>query len=211
MESHTEDREGVSPNIGAAYEITVFDKDGKVKQVVKDDAKCYVQNFLRMIKSFMLNGRDMYQRTFPIPSNFKNLSGSIVLSYGISGDDVVGGFLANAIAGDITKGIVVGTDLNAVIADDFKLGNIITHGNGSGNLFYDQVAFQKLPPDGSKIVIIVSRMVNNNTADPVSFSEIGLYQLGVITIMTLRDVVSPAITLSSGESALIAYKLIING
>lgn len=209
MDAPVAELKDAAPNIGAAYEITVFDKDGKVKQVIVDDAKCYVQNFLRMVRNWFLVGDGN-----SIATSFVSLTGILTSATSVifhTGPPSVGTFSANAAAGDITSGIVVGTGNVAVIADDYKLGNVITHGTGVGQLSYDAVSFLPNTISGNTITITLARMVSNATTGAVVISEIGLYRLGTISIMTLRDVISPSVTLNSGESALIAYKQIING
>jgi hypothetical protein len=212
MESHAEDHEGVSPNIGAAYEITVFDKDGNVKQVVKDDAKCFVMNFLRIIQNLILNGRDVeYHQYWAATTSMRNLTGEMVSTYGISASyDIYGSFLANALDGDVTKGIVVGSGNIPVTEDDYALGTIIQHGSGSNQLSYGGVAISPPSTVGSVITVTTSRMFYNTGVDAVPVSEIGLYQKGQITIMTLRDIISQ-ILLNPGESMLVGYKIILNG
>jgi hypothetical protein len=61
------------------------------------------------------------------------------------------------------------------------------------------------------MTINIARMINNVSSGPVTISEFALYLFGMISIMVLRDVITPSITLGSGESALFVYKLIING
>jgi hypothetical protein len=219
METAMDDAKGVTPNIGAAYEITVFDKDGKVRQVINEDAKCYVQNFLRYIKYCFLNGVYAYHNssgTFDgtIASNFKNLSGSVVAASGIPIPTIntvaYGAFLANGAVGDVTRGVVVGSDDTSVAEDDYALNALIANGTGSGQVSYDANVIS-LNIVGSVMTITIARMINNASLVPVIISEFALYLLGTISIMVLRDVVTPSVTLGSGESALFVYKLIING
>jgi hypothetical protein len=208
METAMDDAKGVTPNIGAAYEITVFDKDGKVRQVINEDAKCYVMNFSRMIRHWFLCSGGSQNTS--IYANFKNLSGSIVSSAGVA-YPTVGSFKLDGLAGILTKGIIVGTDGTAVTADDYKIGSLINNGTDAGRLSYDANVIAAFTESGSTMTMPVSRLVSNGTSNPVVFSEIALYALGQITIMVLRDVISPSVTLGVGESALIVYKLIING
>jgi hypothetical protein len=207
MEAVMEGAKGADPNIGAAYEITVFDKDGNVKQVIKEDAKCYVMNFLRMVRHWFINA---YNYTYTA-TNFKNLSGTIVTSGGYNpGSSAIGCFLGNAAVGDLTRGIVVGTDSTPVTSDDYKIGTLINHGSGAGQFLYDAVGIGPVVESGITMTLPISRIISNGTANPITFSEIGLYGLRRITIMVLRDVIS-SVTIQPGESALIAYKIIING
>jgi hypothetical protein len=208
MKAAEEDAKGVAPNIGAAYEITVFDKDHKVKQVIREDAKCFVMNFLRMIRHWLSNGSHLNSIVL---TDFKNLSGTIVSSSGVRTAETIGSFRANAGVGVLTGGIIVGTDATAVTYDDYKIGSIVNHGTGTGNLAYDSGVVGPVTEVGSVMTLSVSRIVSNSTANPITFSEIALYGLGAITVMLLRDVISPSVTLGPGESALIAYKMIING
>jgi hypothetical protein len=201
-----ETAKGGAPNIGAAYEITVFDKDGKVKQVVKSDAKCFVMNFLRMIRHWCLNNGGTNNYT-----NFRNLSGSIVGAGGVRINSGYGSFGLVGLAGDLTKGIVVGTDATAVTDDDYKVGIIINHGTGPGQFLYDDTAVTPFAEAENVMTLSASRIVSNSTSDAITFSEIALYGLGTITVMLLRDVISPSVTIQPSESALIVYKIIING
>jgi hypothetical protein len=119
--------------------------------------------------------------------------------------------LGDALLGDLTKGIIVGTGAVAVAADDYCMGAAIAHGSGAGQLVYDASAFLPLDVVGNTMTIVTSRMVTNSSGGVITFTEIGLYLKGIISVMVLRDIVSPSVSLNSGESALIAYKLIMNG
>ena len=211
--------EGVNPNIGAAYEITVFGTDGKPRQVVKDDAKCYVMNFLRMLRHWFLNGGWNGSGNSLVNTSFRNLAGSIVSSSGVcysvtcSRDWYLswGSFLANAAIGDLTRGIVVGTGTTTVANDDYKIETLTSHGSGVGQLFYDAVAFLPLAVSDNTMTIGIARMMSNNGASPIPVNEIAFYAAGVIPIMLLRDLVASPVILNPGESMLVAYKLILNG
>jgi hypothetical protein len=211
--------EGVNPNIGAAYEITVFDTEGKPRQVIKEEAKCYVMNFLRLLRHWFFNGRWPPSGNSLVTTSFRNLTGSIVSSNGVlysvtcSRDWYInwGSFLANAAIGDLTRGIIVGTGSTVVGNDDYKIETLIAHGSGAGQLFYDAVAFLPLSVSGNTITIGIARMMSNNGASPVPVNEIALYASGAISIMILRDLVGSSVILNPGESMLVAYKLILNG
>lgn len=220
MNGGLRNNDSMNPNIGAAFEITVFDKNGKIKRVIHEDAKCYVQNFLRMVRHWYTTGgyhSDVSgQGGNAILTPFKNLSGAVVQSggyYPASNPTVlyIGSFLGDALLGDLTKGIIVGTGVAAVTADDYCMGAVIAHGSAAGQLVYDASAFLPLDVVGSTMTVITSRMVTNASGGVITFTEIGLYLKGMISVMVLRDIVSPSVSLNSGESALIAYKLIING
>ena len=216
MEPRVEEVSGVAPNIGAAYEITVYGTDGKVRQVIKDDAKCYVQNFLRMFNYFFKNslyysmGMTSYYTTL-VNSNFKNLAGSIISSAGYFNWNATGSFIAVAGAGDITAGVVVGSGSTVVTNDDYKLATIITHGSGSGQLFYDEITFPPIITVGNTVTIPVKRVIQNTSSGAVTIQEIGLYVRGQSTIMILRDILSPQVVLNPGELVAIVYNQIING
>lgn len=216
MDSHVEEVSDVAPNIGAAYEITVYGTDGKVRQVIKEDAKCYVQNFLRMFNYFFKNslyysmGMPSYYTTL-VNSNFKNLSGSIISSAGYFNWNGTGSFIAVAAAGDISDGIVVGSGSTVVTNDDYKLATIITHGSGSGQLSYDEVTFPPITTVGNTVTIPVKRVIQNTSSGAVTIQEIGLYVRGQFTIMILRDILSPQVVLNPGELVAIIYNQIING
>jgi hypothetical protein len=201
---------GVTPNIGAAYEITVFNVDGTVKQVIKDDARCFVQNFLRTVLYW-----------FGCPANnpasyvvsMRNLSG-VMQNYDAkapikTGTNVQSGsFVADAGIGIITHGIVIGSGNTTVVADDYKLGAIIEHGSGSGQMDYDAVAFLPMAIVGNTITISVLRLMSNSGPTAVSVNEIGLYERAVfdnMSLMILRDVLTPTISLNPGEAMLVTY------
>ena len=212
-----------TPNIGAIYEITVFDTEGKVKQVVKDEAKCFVRNFLRMMRYLFRNGFVLNCNNWVLPpplyEDIRNLSGAIVQTSGrfLTGGSnpypfsYAGAFVADGAAGDAGKGIVMGTDATPVTNDDYKLGAIIPHGTGAGQMSYDAVAFAPMSIAGNVLTIPISRMIANNTANPITFNEIGLYTVGGASMMILRDVISPAVVINPGEATLIAYRIVLNG
>lgn len=217
-ENEVADIGSLSPNIGAEFEITVFGVDGKPRQVVKQEAQCYVMNFLRMIRHWFFNSKLPGGNTV-VSTNFKNLSGSIVASSGVyysvscSRDWYLnwGSFLANPAAGDLTKGIVAGSGSTVVTYDDYKIETIVAHGTGAGQLNYDAGAFLPLEISGNKMTIPLTRMMSNGGSSSVTVNEIALYGMGMITIMLLRDLLPSSIVLNPGESMMVVYKLILNG
>lgn len=206
----------VNPNIGAAFEITVFDVDGNVRQVVADNARCFVLNFLRMIKNWMINSTYLsFRGDTRVRNSFVNTVGSTVSlcgsGWGSGSGTAYGTFFVTAPSTNTAYGIVTGRGTTPVAAADYKIQTLNDHGSGVNQLSYDAVSVLSPTIVGNVLTIPVSRMVNNSGTGTVDISEIALYLSGEGYIMILRDLISPTITLNPGEAALVVYKIIFNG
>lgn len=195
------------PNIGLKYEITVLNKDGSIASHQEHDAKCFVQNFLRLVYAFYLWGVPT-----DIRAPFRLLNGTLSTSRG-QFDTTVGCFLCNAGLGILTRGIVAGSGNNATVADSYALQTPISHGTTDGTLQYSVESILPLQIDGNKITFATSRSIVNSGATSITVREIALYCLGgdSVTVMIMRDVLPSEVPLSTGQSAIIVYKIILNG
>jgi len=205
-----------NPNIGAAFEITVFDANGDVRQVVADDAKCFVLNFLRMIKNWMINSTYLsFRGDTRVRNSFVNTAGATVSlcgsGWGSGSGSSVGTFFVTAPSATTTHGIVTGRGVTPVAAADYKIEILNAHGTGANQLSYDAVSVLNPTVVDNVLTIPISRMINNSSTGTVDISEIALYLSGEGYIMVLRDLITPTITLNPGEAALIVYKIILNG
>lgn len=100
----------------------------------------------------------------------------------------------------ITNGIVVGTDATAESFEDYKLGAIIAHGNGGGQLMYSacSVVSQIYIPATLSWETLWRRTLTNSSGGAITINESGLYyymqqSAAIRYAMTCRDVVVPVV------------------
>lgn len=88
-----------------------------------------------------------------------------------------GNFAMNAAAGDVAKGIVVGTGTSAVTISDYALGTRIAHGNAASQLSYGAMSFTNPTTSGSTRSFTMERTFTNNSGSQITITELGLYMI----------------------------------
>lgn len=73
--------------------------------------------------------------------------------------------------GDLTNGIVVGSNNTAVTHADTHIHTVIPHGSGAGNLYYQQMLFDPTALGATKATCGVKRTLNNLTGATVTMLE----------------------------------------
>ena len=202
------------PNIGAEYEIVVYDKDGNEKRRFGGEAKCFVKGFMDYLWHLARNGTR--QGTIGRESTtFKTTTGtnatsllSIIDAFGYSG---LGGARVNGGAGDVNRGIVAGRSNTPVTLADYNVGGLI----GTDELSYSENVIAPLEFNGNASTIGISRIASNLREDVVTgISSIALYARGShsgnFSFMILRDVI-PTVDLDPGESMAVGYRMVFNG
>lgn len=203
-----------APNIGAEYEIAIFDKDGNEKRRFGGKANCFVKGFMDYLYHLSMNGNwtNILQ---PYASEFVDIGGTaanrtidfVKISYDTP---YVGGARAVGPENSTTSGIVVGRSAVPVAIDDYNVGSIV----GTTELRYGSQTVDNIEYNGNVATIRMTRRLKNESESVVSgVSSIGLYVRGVYanwSFMILRDVV-PVFEMQPGEEAAIVYKMVFNG
>jgi len=78
-------------------------------------------------------------------------------------------------AGDATEGIVVGTDGSAPDISDYRLGAVIAHGTGAGQMEYQAQTFAWIGIVGIQCSFEMRRTMVNNSGGTINVAECGLY------------------------------------
>jgi len=118
-------------------------------------------------------------------------------------------FYAKGPSGNITYGIVVGTDDTPVANDDYQLGAIIVNGAGAGQLAYGDQSFIPAVEFGLNVDLITSRPFTNNSPGDILVKEIGVYN--TITPLYfaagIRDVLDAPENVEPGQTLTVIYTL----
>lgn len=194
-----------APNIGAEYEIAIFDRDGNEKRRFGGKANCFVKGFLDYIWHLVRNGGES-----GVPSPFRDISGTsrnsnLSLPSGMG----VGGARANGGSGVITHGIVCGRSTTPVTLSDYQVGDAI----GTADLDYATTMVEPPKYDGATATIEISRSIRNVGESTMSdINSIALYARGTgqsWSFMMLRDVI-PTVDIDPGESMIVLYRIRFN-
>jgi hypothetical protein len=197
--------------VGAVLEWTVKRADGSIREQRTIKSKSFVKQFLDLWIVQSLNAPDVNSMRIRDTGNtlreicFSHLT-----------------FAANALTGDITFGIVVGTGNVAPAINDYALGIQIAHGTGAGQIQYGNVAFGLPAGDAASSHFTVTRDFANASGGDITVNEIGLYVKGqesngispwtwtVTTryFMTIRDLIVGGISVPNGETLTINYRLL---
>lgn len=209
------------PNIGLAYEIAVYDKDGNLKEHREEEAKCLVANFLKMLRSYYILGVPSGYATahtmettpvVDITGVVKNVAPDTYSKWAPA--ILPGGFRAMGGEGNDLFGIVIGSGDVAVALSDYALQSKISNGSGPGQLAYGAVTIPDVSETGNEMVMRIRRFFENRGSESVEFSEIGLYHEythpATGYVMSMRDVLPQPVSLAPGEGCVVVYKIIFN-
>jgi len=113
-------------------------------------------------------------------------------------------------AGEVTRGIIVGTGSTPPQPSDYKIQTIIPHGNAAGQLaysFWGESGPWIAPPN---IYCAIHRTFTNNSGAPITVTEITLYAQANIGstpyyFCITRDILAAPATIQAGQ----AYRFII--
>jgi len=121
-----------------------------------------------------------------------------------------------AAAGDITKGIVIGTGTDVATINDYRLQTIVPSGTGSGQVQYSAVIFGSPAYDSTTSQFTITRNFANASGGLIIATEIGLYTLLLRTdhgnsdidylAMTIRDVIPGGISIPDGQTLTVNYR-----
>ena len=213
-------------NIDISLTAIIKDKDGKVIKVHKQRSHSFVANFLAMIGTALFTTYGSFTYVYYVQSTNGNWSDA---------DD--GSTTGNTFlpmldsANDSSYGIVVGTGTATPTPQDYKLGNQIVNGTGSGQLVYNAHTYSPpgstsfiynqsakptsavLTPSGNITSIQVSRTFQNQSGASITVSEVGIiskfltYQNTIIYVLIIHDLLSSSVTIPNNAVLTIVYTI----
>ncbi|MDD5539698.1 MAG: hypothetical protein PHG61_03300 [Candidatus Marinimicrobia bacterium] len=186
--------------LGVALEWMVRDtKTGEVTEHVIKRSESYVRGFLDLfyVQTNQISRDSLYQ----LRDTSNALQDVAQSAYS---------FRCNAGAGIITHGIMVGTDNTAPTINDYKIGTLIAHGVGAGQLQYGAVTFGAPASDATTSQFTITRNFANASGGVVTVEEVGLYNITrtyatSYYIMTIRDVTG-GIAVPNGQTLTVNYR-----
>ena len=199
----------------AFLELEVTDKDGKVIQRHKQRSHSWTRNAYNLMFS-QLAGKNGNDGTFGAGLlSGKNTGGvilaipyplAIVLS-DASADVAPNGYMAGS--GVDTRGIMVGSGINAESFEDFALQTKITNGVAAGQLSYVASAAHVISYDALSKVLknTLIRYFNNNSGGDVSVNEVAIvsYGWGATTVLMARDKLALTVTIPNTGQLKVTY------
>jgi len=176
-------------------ELELKDKDGKLLEKRRFPSHTFVLNF------FTLLDVHLAYRSMSI-TKIDGTTANVNLSDLNASQD----FGANGSYGDANKGIVIGTSDTPYSPTQYKLQSIISHGSGSGQMFYGIQNIDQPQQVTNGYRIVLSRVFNNASGASITVKEIGIYMyaLGVGYFLAARDVITP-VTVANGQSLTVRY------
>jgi hypothetical protein len=190
--------------MGAVLDWVVTDKGGEITSQGMKRSESFVRQFLELlwiqcspigeIVGYPVRDTSNTLRTLLLPTMYH--------------------WKVDAIAADITYGLVVGTDATAPTINDYKLGTIILHDAApptAGRMQYGAVAFGAPSADATTSQFTVTRNFANASGGLITVNEIGMYVIGArLTVlyyfMTIRDVIGGGIAVPNGQTLTINYR-----
>jgi hypothetical protein len=120
--------------------------------------------------------------------------------------------MCNALAGDSSYGIVVGTSNVPNTINTYSLGAKISHGTGSGQLQYGSHTFEDITnPSGNILVFRIIRTFSNGSGATITVKEVGISisnfdsQSLARSYLIARDVLSTPVDVPNGMTLTVRY------
>lgn len=205
------------PQLEVILETEVRDKNGKLISIHRQPARSLLKNFAVMLRT-MLSAYYIAGGSYSITATLKDITGADTAFYGAysaqTGYIGLVPFFANAPAGVINCGIVVGNNSTPVSRNDFKLISQILHGSDVGQLSYGSMTVEETNGVAPDTIFRLIRTFTNNTSDIITVAEIGLYvgnnriynsTPNVAYFCIARDVLSPSQTVPAGATLTVRY------
>lgn len=192
----------VPGEMGAVVELTVKDKNGKVTNHRLMRSKSFVRQFLELlwVQSFQIPEVAPY--SMRDTANVLQDVRESALNFG-----------ADAGAGVVTHGIIVGTGTTAPTIDDYAIETIIPHDAAPptvGALQYSTVTFGAPASDATTSQFTITRNFANASGGAITVNEIALYVIadGATSYysMIIRDVIAGGISVPDGETLTVNYR-----
>ena len=165
--------------IGAELEIEVIDKNGKLIKKERYESRSFVKQFIDMLYALMyaLKVEDTVLQVRDKDGTLQNYPALTALT-----NDIFRARTATTSESFWERfGIVVGSDDTPVAYDDYKLGNQILHGTGSGQLSYQKCEVESPYLDGSEYKFRISRAFVNNSGASITVKAVSYTHLTLPT------------------------------
>jgi len=191
-------------NIDAYITIEIKDKNGNIIKRHKQKSHSFVANFLLMINSMMTaNGLNLTDISGTITQPDLGTDCYLEFSLNVS---KVSGTLGN-------MGIVIGTGTATPTPQDYKLGNQIANGTGSGQMEYSSIIITNPTVNGNTTSFQISQTYTNNSGASITVTEVGLQVYfynsspGPDYMLIIHDLLSSPITVPNGGVLGITYTI----
>jgi hypothetical protein len=191
-------------------ELEVRDASGKLLTFKRAKAKSLLAQFLGLLKGqFAVSWGANVSGNSPVVDT----SGTTRNCPCASGYLYYSGMLLNSGSGDSSYGLVVGTSDAPNAVNQYAMGAIITHGSGTGQLYYGSHTIENVtnPAGTNNWIIRITRVFTNNSTSSVTVKEIGLIALSQDSgcqptryFLIARDVISP-VTVPPGSTLTVRY------
>ena len=194
----------------AYWEIEVRDTNGKLLTFRKFKAKSWLAQFV-----FVLKGH--FMMTIGVNANAGNTqvtdTSGVARGYPYIGQSIYNsGLCLNAVSGDSSYGLVVGSSDTPNAINTYAMGNIIPHGSGANQLLYGQTTIENpTNPTGTNYWMFrIIRTFTNNSGASITVKEIGLIMASWDSsgatryFLIARDVISP-VTVPAGATLTVRY------
>ena len=186
------------PQLFLSLEVT---KDGEVLETYKDRSRTWNRMFWNSV--FCLWSNTLSDTTLGTGHlGGKTYTGSAAYC-GYAMPNVVGP------ATNDTLGIVIGTGSAVEDFDGYALTTRILHGNSSLKMSYALQNTTTASYDAPSLTwtATLARIFNNNSGASIIVAETGIYVSQSYTIMTVRDVLAPAVTVTNGSQLTVTYNM----
>ena len=109
---------------------------------------------------------------------------------------------SDAPAGNLTRGLIFGSNNTAPTPGDFVINTLIANGSGAGQLNYGaQTSPAGCNIAGANTVLTLRRSATNNSGGVVTVREVAYYiTSSAISFMIYRDAVSPDDVINNGQT-----------
>jgi hypothetical protein len=193
------------------WEIEVRDENSKLLKFKRFKAHSYLKQYIGLLKGLfahkyaVANSGNVtviddtgVSRTYPKSDGYIHSSSIPVMADINEGD----------------YGLVIGISDTANTINTFNMGNIITHGSGSGQMLYGGTTIENpTNPSGNDWVFRIIRVFTNNSGASITVKEIGIKVKaqdsggGARWFLIARDVISSGVTVPNGSTLTVRYIL----
>jgi hypothetical protein len=188
--------------------MTVGSAEGEMVSFEQIPCRTFMKNWFRAIKC---------------NANSSMTASKIISTSGVTIPDSavsVVNIVSNSAAGTTTYGIQVGSSGSSSLGlDEFKLGAVIPHGTGSGQLDYGATTVGSILASGSSYTFPIRRFMMNSSSGSIDVKEVGLVCRpgSSVTYPSLlsRDITNYAgvpinITVNPSQSLEVVYKFFVS-
>lgn len=182
--------------------ITTKDEFGNIIKTHKQVCDSYLSNFAQ-ITYLNFAGRVAGGAAPPYGVTLPYSSYALIESLGFNIGYAVQYRIGEGLLGDCYSGIIVGTDNTAPTANDVKLGSLITHGVGVGQLQYGlQSSTNGVTTLANISSFSLTRTFVNNSGAAITVNEMGFctFYSGTRYFLMLRDLLSPSQIVNNAQT-----------